>query len=113
MHDVARDFYVSLYMQGDRLVLPRPQDMHVHILPLAFTLSAFHDMLCAVIASSFPQKATGLDGLCVLDFNCFLTLPLRRLRIFIIIRVLVEAVFPLAWLEIIVSLIPKKGRSFF
>ena len=108
MHDATYSFYDKLYNAGDKYVLPDPQLIGADILPDAFRLDNFTQVVAQVIARSSPKKATGLDGVSVADFKA-LPLPAVNSIAHIFHDILTRATFPEPWLNIKVTLIPKKG----
>ena len=108
MHDVAYSFYNKLYNCGERFSLPEPQLIGADLIPEAFRLQNFTHVVEHIIARSSPKKATGLDGISVADFKA---LPHSALHTVtgIFHDILTTATFPEPWLNIKVTLIPKKG----
>ena len=108
MHEATYSFYDKLYNAGDRYALPDPQIIGADILPDAFRLDNFTQVVTQVIARSSPKKATGLDGVSVADFKA-LPLPAVNSIAQLFHDILTRATFPEPWLNIKVTLIPKKG----
>ena len=108
MHDATYSFYQGLYNAGDQFILPDPKLIGADILPDAFRLESFTQVVAQVIAKSSPRKATGLDGLSVADFKA-LPLPAINSIARLFHDILTQATFPEPWLNIKVTLIPKKG----
>ena len=108
MHDAAYSFYNKLYNCGERFSLPEPQLIGADLIPDAFRLQNFTHVVEHIIARSSPRKATGLDGISVADFKA---LPHSALHTVtgIFHDILTTATFPEPWLNIKVTLIPKKG----
>ena len=108
MHEATYSFYDKLYNAGDKYALPDPQIIGADILPDAFRLDNFTQVVTQVIARSSPKKATGLDGVSVADFKA-LPLPAVNSIAQLFHDILTRATFPEPWLNIKVTLIPKKG----